>query len=127
MLRNINLEAIVDVAEGLQELCEKVVFVGGAVLGLYVDEPSADPVRFTKDIDLTIELANLGYWAVVQERLGELGFFPNPEEAVICRYQFKGLQVDIMPASDSPFGPSNVWYLPGFRHAVTRDLREGLM
>ena len=126
MQQYINLETIELVAEGLKELREKVVFVGGAVLGLYVDEPSADPVRVTKDIDLTIELANLGHWAALQERLAELGFSPNPSEQVICRYFYKGIQVDIMPASDSHFGPSNVWYLPGFRHTIPYTLRNGL-
>ncbi|MCC6425164.1 MAG: nucleotidyl transferase AbiEii/AbiGii toxin family protein, partial [Phycisphaerales bacterium] len=126
MRQYINLETIELVAEGLRELREKMVFVGGAVLGLYADELSADPVRMTKDIDLTIELANLGHWAALQERLAELGFFPSPEEQVICRYQYKGIQVDIMPASDSHFGPSNVWYLPGFQYTIPFVLRNGL-
>lgn len=126
MQHYINLETVELVAEGLKELREKVVFVGGAVLGLYVDEPSADPVRMTKDIDLTIELVNLGHWAAIQERLAELGFYPNPDEQVICRYFYQGIQVDIMPASDSHFGPSNIWYLPGFQYAIKYRLRNEL-
>lgn len=126
MVHYINLESVELVAEGLKELREKVVFVGGAVLGLYVDDPSVDTARMTKDIDLTIELANLGHWATLQERLTELGFSPNPEELVICRYFYQGIQVDIMPASDSHFGPSNVWYLPGFQYTIPFVLRNRL-
>ena len=126
MQQFINLETVEAVARGLKELRDQVVFVGGAVLGLYVDEPAADTVRMTKDIDLTIELINLGYWAVLQERLAKLGFFPNPMEQVICRYQYQGIQVDIMPASDSPFGPSNEWYLPGIQHVVSYPLKDSL-
>jgi hypothetical protein len=48
MQQNRNLEAIRLVAYGLKELKEKVVFIGGAVLGLYIDHPNSDPVRFTK-------------------------------------------------------------------------------
>lgn len=126
MQQYVDLASIEAVARGLQELREKVVFVGGAVLCLYVDEPAAENVRMTKDIDLTIELVNLGYWSVLQERLAALGFSANPQEQVICRYQYQGIQVDIMPATDSPFGPSNVWYLPGLKHTVSYALKDDL-
>ncbi|MFZ4477533.1 MAG: hypothetical protein ACOYPR_20230 [Saprospiraceae bacterium] len=126
MQQNLNLEAIRLVAYGLKELKEKVVFVGGAVLGLYIDHPNSDPVRFTKDIDLTIELANLSAWATLQVRLAELGFFPKSDDSVICRYLFNGVIVDLMPTIDSPFGPTNIWYAPGFQQAIYKEIEPGL-
>jgi len=36
------------------------VYVGGAVVSLYIDDKSAEDVRPTKDIDFTMEIASLG-------------------------------------------------------------------
>lgn len=54
----INLALVAQVAHGLKELREKMVFIGGAVISLYTDDPAADEIRPTKDIDMTINLAN---------------------------------------------------------------------
>lgn len=113
----IDLQTVIRVARGLQELREKMVFVGGAVLGFYADDLAADELRPTRDIDLTVELAGLSDWARLQERLAELSFVPDFSEQVICRYLFEQITVDIMPANDSPFGISNPWYRPAFPYA----------
>ena len=42
MRRKIDIESIIEVASALGELNDKSVFVGGAVVGLYVDDPAAD-------------------------------------------------------------------------------------
>ena len=62
MLKNtlINKAATKKIAQALGELNERVVYVGGAVVSLYIDDPSADDVRPTKDIDIGMEIANLG-------------------------------------------------------------------
>ena len=38
---------------------DQVVYVGGAVVSLYIDDPAADDVRPTKDIDISMSLASL--------------------------------------------------------------------
>lgn len=53
------LEAIKQVAESLGELKDSVVFVGGAVIGLYVDDPAAEDIRPTKDVDITAEITSI--------------------------------------------------------------------
>ena len=103
----VDLQTVARVARGLQELREKMVFVGGAVIGFYADDLAADELRPTRDIDLTVELSGLSNWVRLQERLAELGFVPDVSEQVICRYLFEQITVDIMPADDSPFGSSN--------------------
>ena len=70
----INLALVAQVANGLQELKDKMVFIGGAVISLYTDDPAAEEIRPTSDIDMTINLANYIEWAQMQERLAELGF-----------------------------------------------------
>jgi len=54
-----SVEAIKKVAQALGDLNEQVVFVGGAVTGLYADDPAAPEVRPTKDVDIVIEIASI--------------------------------------------------------------------
>ncbi|MBC5994026.1 hypothetical protein [Pontibacter cellulosilyticus] len=51
-----------------KELREEMVFVGGATLILYADDPAADAVCLTSDIDLSVSLAGYGIWNRHQER-----------------------------------------------------------
>ena len=91
-----------------------MVFVGGAVVSLYADDPAADEIRSTTDIDMTINLMNFSNWAKMQERLAELNFYPDPFGHAICSYKYKDIPVDIMLAEEGPLGPSNKWYVVGF-------------
>lgn len=76
--RTLNIAVVAEIAEALQDLNQNMVFVGGAVVSLYTDDPAADEVRPTQDVDLTLNIINLSHWQGVQERLGILGFHPNP-------------------------------------------------
>lgn len=122
----INLALVAQVAEGLKELREKMVFVGGAVISLYTDDLAADEIRPTTDIDMTINLANYSEWALMQERLAELKFYPDPQGQSICSYQFEKIAIDIMPANDSSLGISNKWYKPGFKYLQQVQLPSGI-
>jgi len=55
--RTINLKVVAEVASSLKHLKPKMVFVGGAVVSLYTDDPAADEIRPTSDIDLTVVLS----------------------------------------------------------------------
>lgn len=121
----INLALVSQVALGLQELRDKMVFIGGAVISLYTDDPAADEIRPTSDIDMTINLANYAEWAQMQERLSELEFYPDPQGQSICSYKFQNIAIDIMPAEDSGIGVSNTWYKPGFKYLQKIELPDG--
>ena len=123
----INLALIAQVARGLKELNEKMVFIGGAVISLYTDDPAADEIRPTADIDMTINLANYVEWVQMQERLSELEFYPDPQGQSICSYKFQNIAIDIMPAEDSSIGISNTWYKPGFNYLQTIQLEDGII
>lgn len=112
--RTINIGVVAEVAKALAELKNQMVFVGGAVVSLYADDPAADEIRPTADIDMTINLMNFSNWAKMQERLAELNFYPDPFGHAICSYKYKDIPVDIMPAEEGPLGPSNKWYMVGF-------------
>lgn len=61
--RTINIGVVAEIAKALAELKNQMVFVGGAVVSLYADDPAADEIRPTADIDMTINLMNFSNWA----------------------------------------------------------------
>ena len=65
--RVINIAVVAEVAQALQDLKSQMVFVGGAVVSLYTDDPAADEIRPTKDIDMTLNVINFGHWNQTQE------------------------------------------------------------
>lgn len=112
--RIINIAVVAEVANALKTIEEQIVFVGGAVVSLYTDDPAADEIRPTQDVDMTINVINLGHWAVLQEKLATLGFHPDPQGHAISSYKYKDIPVDIMSVEDDPLGPANRWYKIGF-------------
>lgn len=97
-----------EVAEALHGLNEQIVFVGGAVVSLYTDDPAADEIRPTQDVDLTIQVSGLSHWSQLQEQLSSLGFHPDPYGHAICSYRYKDIPVDIMSTKDGPLGPATI-------------------
>ncbi|WP_416443431.1 hypothetical protein ACH3O9_00875 [Leeuwenhoekiella sp. A16] len=89
MLKNtkINLEATKQVAVALGILNKNVVYVGGAMVSLYIDDPAAEDVRPTKDIDITLEIANVKELEELRVDLEERGFIQSAEDDVICRFR----------------------------------------
>lgn len=122
--RTINIAVVAEVAEALQDIKEEMVFVGGAVVSLYTDDPAADEIRPTQDIDMTLNIVNLSHWVKVQEQLAALGFHPDPFGHSICSYKYKDIPVDIMATEDGPLGPANRWYKIGFDYSWTAKAKE---
>jgi len=112
----INIATVTEVAKALQGIKETMVFVGGAVISIYTDDPAADEIRPTKDIDLTVHIVNLSHWQKVQEQLAQLGFHPDPFGNSICSYTYKDRAIDIMATEDGPLGPANKWFKIGFQN-----------
>lgn len=116
----INKAIVREVANALQELKDVMVFVGGATISLYTDDLAAQEIRPTSDIDMTIKLTyNYADWAKFNERLSELGFFPNPAGHAMCSYKYKNINVDIMPSESGHMGIANKWYKVGFDNIQT--------
>jgi hypothetical protein len=56
----INRTIIKKIARALEELNDQVIYVGGAAVGLYINDPAAEDVRPTKDVDISLSLATVG-------------------------------------------------------------------
>jgi len=118
-----NTVRIKAVANALDNLKEKVVFVGGATISLYPDRPVFE-VRPTDDVDVIIEILNYSHRAELEEKLRSIGFSHDIESGVICRYRIQGIIVDIMPTNDPSIGFTNIWYPEGFENAVNYEIDE---
>lgn len=106
------------VYNALEDLQDKVVFVGGAVVALYADRVVLDP-RPTDDIDVIVEVLNYRDHAALEEKLHKKGFANDQESGIACRYKFQGITVDIMPTAHRSFGFDSMWYEPGFQNSLT--------
>jgi len=88
MLKNqtINLKIVEKVALALGDLNQEVVYVGGAVVSLYVTDSGAEQPRPTKDIDISVQVSSYAQMDKLREQLSHKRIFPAPTETVMYRY-----------------------------------------
>lgn len=99
-------------------------FVGGATVSLYAQRETAE-VRPTDDVDVVVEIATYGAaFTKMTEQLLQLGFNPDVESKVICRYLYDGLVIDIMPVREDVFGFKNRWYEDGLNNAIDYEIDD---
>lgn len=129
MLKNtqINRAATKKIATALGDLNDQVVYVGGAVVSLYIDDPSADGVRPTKDLDLTMEIASIGELEALREELVMRGFIQSANDSVVCRFRYEDVLVDVMSAQEVGWAPGNQWFANGFDQSITMPLEDVLI
>ncbi len=108
-----NENLIREIALAFGDLNEKMVYVGGAVVGLYADVPASSDVRPTKDIDVFLEIASYAKLVRLQEQLAHKGFSPETEQGVMCRFQHKDILVDIMSTQSVGWAPTDIWFEKG--------------
>jgi hypothetical protein len=121
-----NVVRIKVLAEAFTKLKNKVVFVGGAVVELYCDDPARGEVRPTDDVDVVVELVNLGSYATLEEDLRAIGFNHDMFSSVICRYKYHDIVIDIMPTDEHILGFTNIWYKDGLQNSISYDLEDNL-
>lgn len=127
MIKNtdFNRTATKMVAKALGELNDQVIYVGGAVVSLYIDDPAAEDVRPTKDIDISMNLASMHDLEKLREELQKRGFKQTHEEGVICRFILEDeLKVDVMNTTALGWAPANPWFAPGLNDLVTHQIDE---
>jgi len=84
-----NIVMLQTVANGLGDLKDKMVFVGGAVAELYAGNPAASDIRPTLDVDCVIELRLKTAHAKLEDKLRAKGFVNDTSKgAPICRWLF---------------------------------------
>lgn len=113
-----NIIRIKSVNTLLQSIDVNFAFIGGATVSLYAQREATD-VRPTEDIDIVVEIATYGTeYTRLTEKLLKMGFSPDTESNVICRYLHTGLIIDVMPVDDDVLGFTNKWYKDGLKNAI---------
>src|SRR5262245_61361668 len=111
------------VADGLSEMLDEVVFIGGATTGIYIDDPASPEPRPTNDVDCVVEVTTRTQYYALEEKLRKLGFTHSQEpKAPICRWIYRSTIVDIMPIDSKILGFTNRWYEEGIKAADTFTL-----
>ncbi|MFC2128482.1 hypothetical protein ACFLRR_01270 [Bacteroidota bacterium] len=124
-MSNTNIDMLQTVANGLGELKNDMVFVGGAVAELYASDPAASDIRPTLDVDCVIELSSRTKLGKLEENLRERGFAHDTTKgAPICRFVFKDIKVDVMPTDEKLLGFSNRWYVEGIQNKIIKILPD---
>jgi len=126
MLKNntINLEVIRKIAVALGAMNEQVVYVGGATVSLYINDPAADDVRPTKDLDISLAIASLGELEVIRKQLIRKGFKQSPEDDIICRFRYEDIKVDVMSTKAVGWAPANPWFASGFAQKEITEIED---
>lgn len=121
-----NITMLQTVADGLGELKEDMVFVGGSVAELYVDNPAASDIRPTLDVDCVIELSSRTAHARLEDALRAKRFANDTTQgAPICRWVYQDILVDVMPTDPDVLGFTNIWYDDGVTNKITKTLPDG--
>jgi len=124
MLKNtlINLKSIKIISDVLDDINNDVIYVGGAVVSLYIDDPAADDIRPTKDIDIVLEIASLKELEELRTVLVERGFEQTHEDNVLCRFRYADIKVDVMATKSIDWAPGNKWFEAGFNEAEEKEI-----
>ena len=125
--QNPNIE-ILEIAVGLLgPLLDKVVFLGGCATGLLLTDTAAPPIRATRDVDVITEVASMPDYYQLSDKLRERGFSEDQSgDALICRWQAKGILLDVMPTDPELLGwEANEWYQPALEAAEPMELPSG--
>ncbi len=119
MLKNqtINLKVVEKVALALGELNNEVIYVGGAVISLYVTDKGGELPRPTKDIDISVQISSYPQMDQLRELLANKKKYPAPTETILYRYSLENILIDFIPYEETPLGPTNRWLKPGFEKA----------
>jgi hypothetical protein len=121
---NFNLLRLKDIAVALGEINNDVVFVGGATVGLYIDDKAAPTPQPSEDVDCVVEIATYGQWCDFENKLRAKGFKDSDisgEDAhpPTCRKYILGIKVDFMPIEEAVLGYGNPWFKKGLENAIT--------
>lgn len=126
MHKIIGIDEVRKVALALKDLRIDFAFIGGAIISLYVNDTHADTPRETTDVDVSVSVKSYARWASLQDELSRLGFSPDHDSKIICRYLYQGITVDIMPDDEKILGFSNPWYKSGLARIEVHKLEDNL-
>ena len=119
---DIDLEILKLTIKELKPLLNEIVFLGGSVISLFVDEPGILEIRETFDVDCAIEISHREDYERFAKKLRQIGFSEDINSKIICRFKKGDLIVDVMPTDEKILGFSNRWYKKAFKYSVQKSV-----
>jgi len=106
-----NLQMLDVVAQRLgDELCGRLVFVGGALAGLLITDAAQRAIRPTEDVDLLAQVVVRADCYALEDELRAKEFQQDMRiGAPSCRWTVDGVTVDVMPTLPEVLGFTNRW------------------
>ena len=120
--KDIHLEILKIAVKDLKPLLDEIVFLGGSIISLFVDEPNVIEIRETFDVDCAIEVGHREDYEKFAKKLRKIGFSEDINGKITCRFKKGELIVDIMPTDEKILGFSNRWYKHAFKYAIEKDI-----
>lgn len=125
-LSNPNIELLELAVAQLGPLIDEMAFVGGCATGLLLTDAAAPPIRSTQDVDVLTEVATMGEYYQLLDRLKERGFSEGQDtDDHICRWTAPGVLLDVMPTNPGILGFGNEWYEQALNNAAPIELPSG--
>ncbi len=121
-----NLARLEYIATKLAYLVDDFVFVGGSITGLLVTDPNIPGIRITLDVDCVVDALSLTDYHKIEQQLRALGFNQSPTSEVICRWNYDGVILDVMPTTQNVLGFSNIWYSGAINNATSSILNDNI-
>jgi predicted nucleotidyltransferase len=119
-----SIEAIKTIAKTLDNLNDQVVYVGGAVASIYADDPGAQEIRPTKDVDIVIKIASALELETFRQQLAERGIHLDKEAKITCRFKYQNISLDVMATKEIGWAPANPWFKSGFNYSDIYELDD---
>lgn len=120
-----NLAALRKAAIALGDLCEEVVFVGGATISLLITDKASPPIRVTEDVDIVVEAVTNADLQSFAEKLRQRGFREDPYRSM-CAFKHGDLMLDVMPSNPAALKWKGQWTQAAMTQCAQFDLGEGL-
>ena len=122
-MRPVNIEALITIADQLDQLTIKYAFTGGSIVGLLLDNPQLAILRPTDDVDAIVEVMTWIDYTKVESRLRDLGFQHDISDgAPLCRWKFNDILVDVMPTHDTSGHFSDQWFQLALDTSILHDI-----
>jgi predicted nucleotidyltransferase len=120
-----NKALLIAVASRLNELLEKLVFVGGCTTELFITDQVQRSPRPTKDVDAIVQVASRVEYQKLSQALRDKGFTEDTTMgAPLCRWCYQDMVLDVMPTNESILGFTNRWYVPALQTSQNYQLNE---
>lgn len=125
----VNTELLFSVLDHLEQLDQRFIIVGGAIVGLLVDQPELIDFRPTKDVDILVEVATRIEYSRLEEKLRALGLRNDTsDDAPLCRWIVnETAKLDVLPLDPGILGFSSEWLKEAWAHPQKIRLEERII